>query len=121
MLGLNPEVLFASAVLGPVLNNPLYGAFVSAFPPLAGLGDGAAGAPPIGVPTGIPKIPPIDVVVEVPESESLVAVVPGKLNNPILGFALAGFGEGALSFCWPRSEDFPLPGLGVLVCDGFDK
>lgn len=74
----------------------------------------------MGVPTGILKIP-IDVVLEVPESESLVVVFPGRLNNPVLGFALAGFGEGALSFCRPRSRDFPLLGLGVLVCDGIDR
>ena len=86
---------------------------MSAFPPPAGLGDGAPGTPPIGVPAGIPKIP-TDFVLEVPGSESLVVVFPGRLNNPVLGFALAGFGEGALS-CWPRSEDFPLLGLGVLV------
>ena len=118
--GLSPEALFASAVLDHVLNNPLYGGFVSAFPPPAGLGEDAAGATPIGVPTGILNIP-IDVVLEVPGSESLVAVFPGRLNNPVLGFALAGFGEGALSFCWPRSRDFLLLGLGVLVCDGIDK
>lgn len=106
-----------SIVLDSVLNNPLYGGFVSSFPPLAGLGEGAAGAPPIGVPTGILKSP-IDVVLEVSGSESLVVVFSGRLNNPVLGFALAGFGEGALSFCWPRSRDFPLLGLGVLVCDG---
>ena len=120
MPGLSPEVLFASAVLCPALNSPLYDGLVSAFPPPAGLGDGAPGTPPIGVPAGILKIP-TDVVLEVPESEILVPMVPGKLNNPILGFALAGFGEGALSCCWPRFENFPLLGLGVLVCDGIDK
>ncbi len=107
-------------VLDSVLNNPLYGGFVSSFPPPAVLGEGAAGAPPIGVPTGILKIP-IDVVLEVSGSESLVVVVPDRLNNPVLGFALPGFGEGALSSCWPRSRDSPLLGLGVLVCDGIDK
>ena len=117
--GLNPEVCFTSDVLGPALNSPLYGGFVSAFPPPAGLSDGAPGTSPIGVPAGILKSP-TDVVLEVPGSESLVVVFPGRLNNPVLGFALAGFGEGAFS-CWPRSEDFPLLGLGVLVCDGIDK
>jgi hypothetical protein len=93
---------------------------VSAFPPPAGLGDGAPGTPLIGVPAGILK-GPTDVVLEIPGSESLVVVFPGRLNNPVRGFALAGFGEGAFSCCWPRSKDFPLLGLGMLVCDGIDK
>ena len=93
--GATAGTLFPAAALGIGAKNPLNIGFISALPPLEGIGDGVAKIFPIDELAGNPNNPPVSPVPTVPESVSLVT---SGLNAIGVGFVLSGFGEGVLSF-----------------------
>jgi hypothetical protein len=103
------------------LNNPLYGGFVSAFPPLNGLGDGDLSPLPLDPPAGNPNNPPLVTVLPISESETFGVVAPGQWNNPVLEFVLPDCGEGVMSFRLAGTEGVSLLEVGFPVRDGTDR